>query len=404
MKASTPIFKILSAVMLAAVVIYFTVQAYRYFSDPINTTPVYASTEETVMEVNGYLIRDEETFRSDAGTLAHTLSEGERVGKGQTLAMAYSDSGALTRVERLEALKLRQEQLAFSLVSYLDPDAALKLDSSINADILSLRQSIAGGEYSSAEEELSSLKGAILKRDYTSVTQEEIEESIEETEREISELERSLGGTAITAPEAGIYSAACDGYETVLTPEFLEDDLTSGKLESVKPLNNDNANVGKLIYGNTWYYAASITDAQAEELNGRSTVTLRFAKGLTMDLKMTVVSISRSENGHRVLLLSSDKYIAQTTLLRHQAATLVLRTYEGLRLPANALRVSDEGVTGVYCVLGVRARFKPVKVVYQGDGYALVEAASATEDSSMLRQGDQVIVTTAELFDGKVIG
>ena len=59
MKASTPIFKILSAVMLAAVVIYFTVQAYRYFSDPINTTLVYASTEETVLEVNGYLIRDE---------------------------------------------------------------------------------------------------------------------------------------------------------------------------------------------------------------------------------------------------------------------------------------------------------------------------------------------------------
>ena len=147
MKASTPIFKILSAVMLAAVVIYFTVQAYRYFSDPINTTPVYASTEETVLEVNGYLIRDEETFHSDAGTLAHTLSEGERVGKGQTLAMAYSDSGALTRVERLEALKLRQEQLAFSLVSYLDPDAALKLDSSINADILSLRQSITAVSY-----------------------------------------------------------------------------------------------------------------------------------------------------------------------------------------------------------------------------------------------------------------
>ena len=90
--------------------------------------------------------------------------------------------------------------------------------------------------------------------------------------------------------------------------------------------------------------------------------------------------------------------------MRHQAATLVLRTYEGLRLPANALRVSDEGVTGVYCLLGVRAKFKPVAVIYQGDGYALVEAASAQEDSSMLRQGDQVIVTTAALYDGKVIG
>lgn len=404
MKASTPIFKILSIVLLAAVVVYFVVQGYRYVTDPINTTLVYTSVEEVTVDVNGYLVRSEETFHSDAGTLSHTLSEGERVGRNQVMATAYPDSGALTRVERLETLELRLEQLSFSLISYLDPDAALKLDSSINADILALRQSVSGGEYSGADEELSSLKSAILKRDYSSASQEEIEADIKATEQEIAELKNSLNGTAITAPEGGIYSAVCDGYETVLTPDFLNDDLTPSKLNSVKPLSSESANVGKLIYGNTWYYAANITDQQAEQLSGRSTVTLRFAKGLTMDLKMTVVSISRSENGHRTLLLSSDKYIAQTTLLRHQAATLVLRTYEGLRLPSTALRVNSDGVSGVYCVLGVRAKFKPAKVVYQGDGYVLVSAASAEEDSSMLRRGDEVIVTTAELFDGKVIG
>lgn len=404
MKASTPIFKILSIALLAAVVIYFAVQGYRYISDPINTTLAYASVEEVTIEVNGYLVRDEETFHSDAGTLSHALSEGERVGRNQVMATAYSDSGALTRVERLEQLELRLEQLSFSLISYLDPDAALKLDSSINTDILALRQSVSGGEYSGAEEELSSLKSAILKRDYTSASQEEIEADIKTAEQEIAEVKGSLNGTAITAPEGGIYSAVCDGYETVLTPDFLQDDLTPAKLNAVKPTGSESANVGKLIYGDTWYYAANITDEQAQQLDGRSTVTLRFAKGLTMDLKMKVVSISRSENGHRTLLLSSEKYIAQTTLLRHQAATLVLRTYEGLRLPSNALRVNDQGVTGVYCRLGVRARFKPVQVVYQGDGYVLVEAASNVEDSSMLRQGDEVIATAAELYDGKVIG
>ena len=404
MKATTSIFKILSVVILVAAVVYFGVQTYRYLTDPINTTVVYASSEESVMEVNGYLIREEETFHSDAGTLGHALSEGERVGKGQTMAVAYADSGALTRVERLEALKLKKEQLSFSLVSYLDPDAALKLDSSINSDILSLRRSVAGGEYGNTEEQLASLKGAILKRDYTSATQEEIEAGIKATEEEIGEMERSLNGRAITAPQSGIYSAACDGYESVLTMDFLTDDLTPSKLGSVRPLGSDNANVGKLIYGDAWYYAANITDRQAQQLEGRSTVTLRFAKGLAMDLKMTVVSLSRSENGQRTLVLRSDKYLAQTTLLRHQAATLVLRTYEGLRLPSNALRVNEEGISGVYCVLGVRAKFKPVRVVYQGEGYALVEAASAVEDSTLLRQGDQVIVTTAQLYDGKVIG
>ena len=34
----------------------------------------------------------------------------------------------------------------------------------------------------------------------------------------------------------------------------------------------------------------------------------------------------------------------------------------------------------------------------------LTEAVSAEDDSSMLRQGDEVIVTSADLSDGKVIG
>ena len=166
--SSTPIFKILSAVILAAVVVYFAVQAYRYFSDPINTTLVYTSTEEITVELNGYLVRSEETFHSDAGTLGHALSEGERVGKGQTLAMAYPDSGALTRVEQLEALHLKLEQLSFSLTAFLDPDAALKLDSTISGGILTLRQSIVGGDYSNADEELSALKSAAVS--YTHLT------------------------------------------------------------------------------------------------------------------------------------------------------------------------------------------------------------------------------------------
>lgn len=404
MRSSTPIFKILSVVVLAAVVVYFAAQVYGYLADPISTTLVYTSSEETVVELNGYLIRDEETFHSDAAALSHALSEGERVGRGQTLATAYSDSSALNRVEQRETLELRLEQLSFALASYLDTDAALKLDSTINSGILALRQSLADREYSGADEEVSALKSAVLKRDYSSSSQEEIEQEIEATKRELQQLEQSLNGTAITAPKGGIYSSACDGYESVLTLELVEQGLTPAALNTVSPAAGGDANVGKLIYGDTWYYAANITDAQAELLNGRSTVTMRFAKGLSIDLTMTICDISASENGIRTLLLKSDKYIAQTTLLRHQAATLVLRTYEGLRVPSNALRVNEDGTAGVYCVLGLRARFKPVEVVYQGDGYMLVEAAPGEEDSRMLRQGDEVIATAAEMYDGKVIG
>ena len=398
---TTPIFKLLSAAVLLAVVFYFAVQGYHYFSDPINTTYVYASHEWDAIETEGYLVRDEETFHSDMTTLHHALSEGEKVGKNQTLAIAFPDSGALNRVEQLEALEMQAQQLSFALESFLDGDAALKLDDNIREDLTALHRAIATGDYTQGEDERTALKTAVLKRDYTYTSQEQIEFDLKAVEQKIDEEEALLNGTDITAPKSGIFSAVCDGYETVLTPALLGE-ISPSFLSSLRP-EVQNTNVGKLIYGDTWYYVTTITQEQALLLEDRSTVSVQFAKGFTAPFAMTVAHISEPENGKCVLWLSTNEYMAQTTLLRQQSASLLLHEYEGLRLPDKALRVNADGKTGVYCVIGARARYKGVAVLYHGDGYVLVQPTD-TGDTSMLRQGDQVIVTTAELYDGKVIG
>ena len=75
---------------------------------------------------------------------------------------------------------------------------------------------------------------------------------------EIDSLQAGLTGAAnITAPGRGPTSAVCDGYESVLTPAGLGD-LTPSALDKLAAREN-TANVGKLIYGNTWYYAAAVT-------------------------------------------------------------------------------------------------------------------------------------------------
>ena len=67
--------------------------------------------------------------------------------------------------------------------------------------------------------------------------------------------------------------------------------------------------------------------------------------------------------------------------------------------------------TGVYCVVGMEARFKPVNVLYSGDDFALVrstldaaEEVTETQEKLRLRAGDEVIITAYDLYDGKVIG
>ena len=401
MKKTSPLMKILPIAVLTAVLVYFAVQLYNYLSDPVNTTLVVAGQAEDTIALNGWLLRDEEVLPAQNGTLSRVRQEGERVGVGQVLARVYANDGALQTVSQIETLELQLQQLQFALTSYLNPDAALKLDTSITGDILTLRQALTGGDYTAAEGDIAPLKAAVLKRDHSYASQEEIQTEIKSVEGQIKSLEASLSGTTVTARASGTYSAVCDGYETVLTKAFLEE-VTPGKLARLRPVD-EQSNMGKLIYGDTWYYVVTLPEEQASYLKSQGTITLRFAKGFDQNIRMQVVSVSAPEDGQAAVTLSCRKYLAQTTLLRHQAADVILRTYEGLRVPSNALRVSEEGVTGVYCVDGSTAAFRPVTVLYQGQGYALVRAADGASDTQTLRVGDEVIATAGALSDGKVI-
>lgn len=402
MRKTSPLMKILPIAVLAAVLFYFAVQLYNYLSDPVSTTLVTEGQAEDTIALNGWLLRDEEVLPAQSGTLSRERQEGDRVGVGQVLATVYADDEALQTVSQIETLELQLQQLQFALTSYLDPDAALKLDTSITGDILTLRQTLTGGDYTAADSDIAQLKAAVLKRDHPYTSQEEIETEIKAVEGQISSLKASLSGAAtVTAKAAGTYSAVCDGYETVLTTAFLED-VTPGKLARLQPAGTESS-MGKLIYGDTWYYVVSLPEEQAAQLKALGTVTLRFAKGFDQNLRMQVANVSAAENGQAAVTLSCRKYLAQTTLLRHQAADVILRTYEGLRVPSNALRVSEEGVTGVYCLDGVTAAFRPVTVLYQGQGYALVRPADGAADTRTLRAGDEVIASAGALHDGKVI-
>ena len=213
MKKTSPLMKILPIAVLTAVLVYFAVQLYNYLSDPVNTTLVVAGQAEDTIALNGWLLRDEEVLPAQNGTLSRVRQEGERVGVGQVLARVYANDGALQTVSQIETLELQLQQLQFALTSYLNPDAALKLDTSITGDILTLRQSLTGGDYTAAEGDIAPLKAAVLKRDHSYASQEEIQTEIKSVEGQIKSLEASLSGTTVTARASGTYSAVRDGAD-----------------------------------------------------------------------------------------------------------------------------------------------------------------------------------------------
>lgn len=399
---SSPLFRTLAVAILVGILVYFGGQIYRYYNDPLSTTRVYAAITEESIHADGWIVREEETFHIGSGILVHPLKEGERVGVGQTLAAAYNNAGALDTVKALEEKTLQLQQLEFALDTYLNPDAALKLDSSITEGLLTLRADVSRGDYSAASENLSALKADILKRSHSFSSATEVQAQIDAVRGEIASLKETLSDvTTVEAKRPGTYAAVADGYEAVLTPEFLKN-LTPSALGGVQKQSVE-ADVGKVIYGTTWYYAATISEADAARLQVDDTVTLRFSKGLEQDVSAWVESVSAPENGKCAVVLGATKYMAQMTQLRQLQAEIILDSYSGLRVPANALRLDEEGRSGIYCLVGYTAQFKPADVVYQGDGYTLLRPDKTAEGSSLLRVGDEVIVTSKELYDGKMV-
>lgn len=136
--------------------------------------------------------------------------------------------------------------------------------------------------------------------------------------------------------------------------------MTPSQLEELPSGQTGGSSLGKLIIGETWSYTAVIATEQAQQLEKGDWLTLRFSKGAQQDIDAQVTYLSAAEDGKQAVVLTCREYLAQTTQLRHQAAQLVLRSYAGLRIPTNALRMSEDNQLGVYCVVGKVASFKPV--------------------------------------------
>lgn len=401
--------KLITLLFSLAVLAYFGVQAWRYFTRPDITTPVYAYRAEHTLTLSGMVVRDEAAIDCSEALVELTRAEGERVAKGKPLATVYRSEQALAAAREVSALRGELEQLKYAQSAARDAETALRLDGEIESDIVALRAALASGNYAALEADASALRTTVLRREFAYRGSADLSGRIAETEARLRDASAAAGGASsvVSAPFAGTYSAVADGWEDVLTPGILKT-LTPAQFDSLAP-HAASSTVGKLVRGDRWYYAAVVSEADAARIDKSAAYRLALS-GADDPLPVSVASVGNAQNGRCVLVLTSDRYLSAVTALRAQSAELILESYEGLRIPKNALRIGEDGVSGVYCRIGLQSYFKPVELIYQGEDYCLVRPGDiqAVRESDLvlytLRAGDEVIITAGELFNGRVIG
>lgn len=391
----------ISAVLLLAVLTYLGLNIYDAVANPFKTAYAVRFESYDYETVSGLVVRDETVVTYDRTVVNITRSEGEKVGKGQTLAVVYQSSDAETRQEELDKLESRLSLLSSAVSASGSVTAVSPLDERIISSILDVNSAVATRSLKDISDQSDRLKNLVFTREHSYSDTSELQEEMADIQSRIDQLQALSQSetTAISAPVAGLYSAYVDGYESALTPELLDQATVSTLEEAQNSKTSSPANIGKLISGSRWYYLTVMEADLAYSLGNSITVRLTQDSDYTFD--MDVERIGPNESGRCAVVLSCDRHMSELTMYRQLELDVIFESYTGLRVPKKAIKMDEDGGVFVYVVEGINIKQKYVDIISEtGSFYVVIEDRSST---SNLWSGDEVVVSGRGLYDGKVI-
>lgn len=387
MRRSDTLMKVLSVILLIAIICYMGFHLADSLINPLQTTLAVNSRVTSSAHAEGYVVRQEQTLTS-AGIVS-PVENGKKIAAGGVVAVSYAREEALAVADRMLEIDARIAHLETIIAGSAENSAAdslTDLSSAVN------------------HRELSDLESILYKAEYTffGTADEENDPSAElsalKEERESLEA-YSSGYSYVTARKSGIFAVSTDGFEDISYDSI--DGLTPGALQNLftTPHKSDKA-FGKLIIDDTWYFAAIMSAEDVKNLTVGDTATIEFTKNYTNDLTMTVAAISPKSDGKNVVIFSCSTAMADICNVRELSGDVIFSSQTGILTPKEAVYTDEEGVTFVYLLMGLQAQRVDIDIVCDyNENYYLIAPA----EGEILNEGAEIIIRGKNLFDGKVV-
>ncbi len=397
MKRTDTLTKVISFLLFGALIAYLGVYLVRSSSDNIRTAPaVFVSLSDNAI-TSGIVVRQESLIQSNEKYLSVVSVSGKAVAVGETVAVIYSGEESLARAAKIRELELKKQYISSVLSGESSAESLADRDTSIKEALLNLTASAARHDTESLASASVSLSSLVISN--ASINTTEVDLNL--VTAELDSLRQSaLSDTAvITASTPGLFSASPDGYEYI-TPDMLSG-LTVSKLTSLEETPQDLASDvrGKLASAFEWYFAAEVKRDDADRLKVGKSATLDFGRYCSNLLKAKVISISSPENDECAVVFRCTEATSELLFVRRASAEIVFDSHEGLRVPKQAV-LSDEKGSYVYTLTGMQAEKKYISIVWETDDYFLAEVS---QNAASLREGNDIILTTKGLTDGKIM-
>ena len=371
---------------------------YRYLQIPVGTKVAVMTQREDIVSTRAYIIRTEEVYDAQiSGTMYSFVEEGDRVAKNMCISTVYQGdvnaesiqnlNNINNRIKKLEAAKQKNEKFTTDSGS---------VDNTIN----NVRGNIIDAVINNNIQEIENYKATLKTLNHEEA--ENFDSELNNLRQQKSEIESQLNNNKsdINSTMSGIFSLNVDGYEEILTPQtiftYQVSDFDKIPQLQMSEKTNNSVNSGesvcKIVDNHIWYAMAKVTKSDAEAIEAKKEVIIRFDDLPGSEVSATVEYISVEKDGESaVVVLKSDRYLEGVYGMRIGNMEIITNRHVGYEVPIHAIRVVDDK-TGVTVSAGVSEFFCETDIVFSDESTGMAIIYPSKDAKRKLSVGDRIIL------------
>lgn len=393
---------IISVIVL--IVLFVVIQFYKVTHIELKTQNATISTVYDKVSSEALFIRDESVVeKSPSGVTVACFQDGDKINVKGNVAMQFSSSKAAANYSKYAELTKQIKYYQTLEAQTVGQSADLEtINEDIEQKVINYADGLAKNRIGDTAEDLDSVlvrRQLIIGEDVNLLS---IIENLRDQRNNYQSY--SKPDRYIKTDKSGVFSSYTDGYENLIDYSKAEETTIDGfksALKAVDKAQNVSNNIGKLVTSYTWYVQTLVSADTVKNLENGDYVNIVLKDDTSKSFKAEIVNGAEIALGQKetLLVLKLNEMDADIAKLRKAEIEIRRNTYEGIKVPSEALHVLD-GKKGVYVLIASQVKFREVNVIYSDDDYVLAEYDESNEKSIHLY--DKIITQGKDLKDGKV--
>lgn len=393
---------IISVIVL--IVLFVVIQFYKVTHIELKTQTATISTVYDNVSSEALFIRDESVVeKSPSGVTVACFQDGDKINVNGNVAMQFSSSKAAANYSKYAELTKQIKYYQTLEAQTVGQSADLEtINEDIEQKVINYADGLAKNRIGDTAEDLDSV---LVRRQLIIGEDVNLLSIIENLRNQRNNYQSySKPDRYIKTDKSGVFSSYTDGYENLIDYSKVEETTINGfksALKAVDNAQNVSNNIGKLVTSYTWYVQTLVSADTVKNLENGDYVNIVLKDDTSKSFKAEIVNGAEIALGQKetLLVLKLNEMDADIAKLRKAEIEIRRNTYEGIKVPSEALHVLD-GKKGVYVLIASQVKFREVNVIYSDDDYVLAEYDESNEKSIHLY--DKIITQGKDLKDGKV--